>query len=290
MDNHKRILLVDDDAAILELLTASLQNAGEIETAANGEEALERLQQASYDVVVTDLKMPGMGGLELLRRVGHLCPNARVIVMTADSGPDTVAESLRNHAFTYLAKPFSITVLQDAIQQALVSDNENDDIRILSAKPTWVSLSLRCKMEIADRILNFLRAMDVDLTHEEQDRIATAFRELLINAIEHGGQSDPQKRVDLTYVRTAGAIIYYLHDPGEGFSFERIPHAAISNQPDDPVGHTEIRDQMGIRPGGFGLLLTRNVADELIYSEKGNEVMLVKYLRGKPGIRGQETE
>ncbi|HEY3835276.1 MAG TPA: response regulator [Bryobacteraceae bacterium] len=290
MDNHKRILLVDDDAGILELLTASLRNAGQIETATSAEDALDCLERTAFDVVVTDLKMPGMGGLELLRRVGRIRPNARVIVMTADSGPDTVTESLRNHAFTYLSKPFSITVLQDAIQQALVSDNEGDDIRILSAKPTWVSLSLRCKMEIADRILNFLRAMDVDLTHEEQDRIATAFRELLINAIEHGGHSDPEKRVDLTYIRTAGAIIYYLHDPGEGFSFERIPHAAISNDPDDPVAHTEIRDQMGIRPGGFGLLLTRNVADELIYSEKGNEVMLVKYLKGRPGLRSLEPE
>jgi anti-sigma regulatory factor (Ser/Thr protein kinase) len=136
-------------------------------------------------------------------------------------------------------------------------------------------------MELADRILNFLRAMEMDMSHDDQDHVATAFRELLINAIEHGGHYDPEKRVDLTYVRTAGAIIYYLHDPGEGFSMEKIPHAAISNAPDNPVGHTEVRDQLGIRPGGFGLLLTRNIADELIYSEKGNEVMLVKYLRPK---------
>jgi CheY-like chemotaxis protein/anti-sigma regulatory factor (Ser/Thr protein kinase) len=290
MDNHKRILLVDDDAGILKLLTAALQNTGHIEGVSNAEEAIDRLEHSSYDVVVTDLKMPGMGGLELLRRVPHIRPNARVIVITADGGPDTVAESLRNNAFTYLVKPFSMTVLQDAIQQALVSDNGHDDIRILSAKPNWVSLSLRCKMEIADRILNFLRAIDMDLSHEDQDRIATAFRELLINAIEHGGHSDPEKRVDLTYVRTAGAIIYYLHDPGEGFSFEKIPHAAISNNPDNPVGHTEIRDQMGIRPGGFGLLLTRNLADELIYSEKGNEVMLVKYLKSKTEVRNQEHQ
>lgn len=290
MDNHKRILLVDDDAGILKLLTSALQHTGHLESVSNAEQAIDRLEHTSYDVVVTDLKMPGMGGLELLRRVRQIRPQARVIVITADGGPDTVAESLRNNAFTYLVKPFSMTVLKDAIQQALSSDNGHDDIRILSAKPNWFSLSLRCKMEIADRILNFLRAIDMDLSHEDQDRIATAFRELLINAIEHGGHSDPEKRVELTYVRTAGAIIYYLHDPGEGFSLEKIPHAAISNDPDNPVGHTEIRDQMGIRPGGFGLLLTRNIADELIYSEKGNEVMLVKYLKSKTEVRNQEHE
>jgi hypothetical protein len=88
--------------------------------------------------------------------------------------------------------------------------------------------------------------------------------------------------VKLTYIRTASAVVYYLHDPGDGFSFDRIPHAAISNDPSDPVAHTEIRDQMGIRPGGFGLLLTRKLADELIFSEKGNEVLVVKYLKPKP--------
>lgn len=136
-------------------------------------------------------------------------------------------------------------------------------------------------MELADRILSFLRAMDVDLSEEDQDHIATVFRELLVNAIEHGGHSDPEKRVDLTCIRTPSAIIYHLRDPGEGFSMDKIPHAAISNAPEDPVGHTEIRDQMGIRPGGFGLLLTRNLADELVYSEKGNEVMVLKYLKTK---------
>jgi DNA-binding response OmpR family regulator len=279
MDTLNRILIVDDDAGVLELLSNTLREQARITTASTAEEAIECLQRIPYDIVITDLIMPGMSGLELLRRVSKIQPEARVIIMTGDSVPSAVAESLRHHAFTYLLKPFTMAALHDAVEQALQSTNGSDDIHVLSAKPTWIALSLRCKMEVADRILNFLRAMDLDLSHDDQDRIATAFRELLINAVEHGGRSDPEKRVDLTYVRTAGAIIYYLHDPGEGFSLEKIPHAAISNNPDDPVAHTEIRDQLGIRPGGFGLLMTRNLADELIYSEKGNEVMLVKYLR-----------
>ena len=279
MDTLNRILVVDDDAGVLELLSNTLREQARITTASTAEEAIECLQRIPYDIVITDLVMPGMSGIELLRRVGKMQPEARVIIMSGECVPTAVAESLRHHAFTYLLKPFTMAALHDAVEQALQSTNGSDDIHVLSAKPTWIALSLRCKMEVADRILNFLRAMDLDLSHDDQDRIATAFRELLINAVEHGGRSDPEKRVDLTYVRTAGAIIYYLHDPGEGFSLEKIPHAAISNNPDDPVAHTEIRDQLGIRPGGFGLLMTRNLADELIYSEKGNEVMLVKYLR-----------
>jgi CheY-like chemotaxis protein/anti-sigma regulatory factor (Ser/Thr protein kinase) len=281
MEKLNRILIVDDDPGVLKLISNALHDEAEVTAASTAEEALECLERVVYDVVLTDLVMPGIGGLELLRRLDNIRADTRVIIMTGESVPDAVTESLKHHAFTFLLKPFSMAVLRDAVQMALHASNGNDDIRILSAKPTWISLSLRCKLEVADRILNFLRAMDMDLSHEDQDHIATAFRELLINAIEHGGRSDPEQRVDLTYVRTTGAIIYHLHDPGEGFSLEKIPHAAISNRPDDPVGHTEIRDQMGIRPGGFGLLMTRNLADELVYSEKGNEVMLVKYIKTK---------
>jgi anti-sigma regulatory factor (Ser/Thr protein kinase) len=99
-----------------------------------------------------------------------------------------------------------------------------------------------------------------------------------MNAIEHGGHSDPRQKVNLSYIRTGRSIIYYIRDPGDGFSFDKLAHAAISNTPEEPLGHAEIRDRLGIRPGGFGILLTKNFADELLYSEKGNEVMLIKYL------------
>lgn len=281
MDHLKRILLVDDEAGILDYLSVALREDGQIEHAASAEEALDRLQRNFYDVILTDLRMPGIGGLELLRRVHEIQPDTRVIIMTGNSAPDAVAASLRHHAFSFLVKPFTLHALKDAVQTALSCVDGSDDIRIVSAKPTWIALLLRCKLEVADRILNFLRAMDVDLSTEDQEHIAIVFRELLINAIEHGGQSNPENHVKLTYIRTGTAIIYYLHDPGEGFSFDRIPHAAVSNDPSDPVGHTGIRDQLGIRPGGFGLLMTRKLADELIFSEKGNEVLVLKYLKPK---------
>ena len=281
MDNLARILLVDDDAGVIEFLTAALRGEAAMESVSTAEQALDRIRQTPFDVILTDIRMPGMGGLELLRRASALQPATRIIVMTGDAEPDTIAESLRRSAFCYLVKPFSVSALKDAVRNAVQSSNGHDDVRILSSKPDWIALSLRCKLEIADRILSFLRAMGVGLSDQEQDHMATVFRELLVNAIEHGGHSDPEKRVELLCVRTATAIIYYLRDPGEGFSFDNIPHAAVSNDPSDPVAHTEVRHQMGIRPGGFGLLLTRRLADELIYNEKGNEVMVVKYVKAK---------
>lgn len=153
-----------------------------------------------------------------------------------------------------------------------------DDIEVLSAGAHWISLRLRSKPETADRLMAFVREMEMDFPPEERENIAAAFRELLMNAIEHGGESDPQKRVQVTCVRTTRAIIYLIQDPGQGFSFEDIAHAAIANPPDEPARHLEVRAERGVRPGGFGILLTRNLVDELIYNEKGNEVLFIKYL------------
>jgi len=69
-----------------------------------------------------------------------------------------------------------------------------------------------------------------------------------------------------------------IKDPGEGFTLDEIPHAAIANPNDDPTYHITYREAQGLRPGGYGVLLAQHLVDELIYNEKGNEVSLVKYL------------
>jgi len=123
-----------------------------------------------------------------------------------------------------------------------------------------------------------VRELPSDLDPDQRELIATAFRELLLNAVEHGGHLDPEKTVDLSYIRTTRAIVYYIRDPGEGFSMDTLAHAAVANTEEEPFRHVELRRKMGIRPGGFGLLMTKSFADELIYSAKGNEVILIKYL------------
>jgi anti-sigma regulatory factor (Ser/Thr protein kinase) len=187
--------------------------------------------------------------------------------------------AIREQAFSYFSKPFSPSAVADMITQAVNTGHWQDDIEVLSAAPQWISLRLRCKMETADRLMHWVREMEMDIPPDERENIASAFRELLMNAIEHGGESDPRKRVQVTYVRTARALVYLIQDPGKGFSLDDIQHAAIANPPDAPVRHLEIRAEQGVRPGGFGIMLTRNLVDELIYNEKGNEVLFIKYLK-----------
>ena len=105
-----------------------------------------------------------------------------------------------------------------------------------------------------------------------------AFREMLINAIEHGGGLDPNQQVEISYLRARHMVTCRISDPGEGFTLDEIPHAAIANPDDDKLRHVEYREARGMRPGGFGVLLAQKLVDQLVYNEQGNEVMLIKYL------------
>ena len=277
--NLKTLLLVDDDPSIHELVQAMLAGGDwEVEAVESGEEALKCLAARSYDLVLTDIRMPGMDGLTLLGHIRKRHPKIHVVVMTVHNTPDHIVGSLRNEAAGYVSKPFSRDTLVESLQNALHTTLEHDDIKILSDRPQWISLEVCCKLSTADRLMAFVKELPGDVAPEERDQIATAFRELLMNAIEHGGHLDPTKVVKMSYIRTGRLIVYYLHDPGEGFSMEKLQHAAVANSPDQPYRHLEFREQMGIRPGGFGLLMTKNFADELIYSSKGNEVIFIKYL------------
>jgi CheY-like chemotaxis protein/anti-sigma regulatory factor (Ser/Thr protein kinase) len=276
---HYRILIVDDDPMTRDLVAAILENNDwQLDCAADGPIALTMIQQHRYDAVVTDIHMPTMSGLTLLHHIRQIRPNLPVVVMTGDNTPGNVAGSLRETAFSYISKPFSPSALLETVTRALEDSFEGDDIRVLSALPTWISLQVRCKLSTADRLVGFLREMECGLKDDDRELIASAFRELLVNAIEHGGRLDPEKSVDLAYIRTERSMIYYVRDPGSGFSVKNLAHAAVSNSPTEPFAHIRERERLGLRPGGFGILLTRNFADELLYSEKGNEVILIKYL------------
>jgi anti-sigma regulatory factor (Ser/Thr protein kinase) len=96
--------------------------------------------------------------------------------------------------------------------------------------------------------------------------------------MEHGGHFDPSHYVEISFIRSSRAIALRVKDPGQGFSLEELRHAAINSPAGDVFSHLSVRDQKGMQPGGFGLLLSKKQVDDLIYNEKGNEVLLIKYI------------
>jgi anti-sigma regulatory factor (Ser/Thr protein kinase) len=152
-------------------------------------------------------------------------------------------------------------------------------VEIRSSSPEWLCLFIAPDLDLKDRVIRFLRAeMEFDLPTDLSEELAMAMDELVSNAIEHGCNIEPPCGVELTYVRTPRLILFQTRDAGPGFSIERVPHAAVNNPPEDPLRHADVRVRNGLRPGGFGIMLVQQVADELIYNENGNEVFLIKYL------------
>jgi len=274
-----RILLVDDDRGLRHVLSALLQEAGHrVESAGDGPEALEMLGEgSSFDLVLLDIGLPSMSGLEVLARVRELPSPPLVIVMTADDTSATLLEAVRRQAYRYLRKPFPPSAIVEVVTEAAVPAAALS-IEVISAKPEWLELVAPCTLEMADRIQSFVMHLEANLSEAVREAVAQAFRELLTNAIEWGGKLDPNRKVRISCVRTPRLLLYRIADPGEGFDIDKLRHAAIMNPDDDPMRHLSVREEKGLRPGGFGLAMTRSLVDDLIYNEARNEVLLIKYL------------
>lgn len=152
-------------------------------------------------------------------------------------------------------------------------------LEIHSARHDWVELSLPCVLEAADQFNEFSVWFFAELQEEVREALTLALRELVLNGIEWGGRLDGSKRVRIAILRGQSSVLCRIADPGNGFRFEDLSHAAISNPPEDPARHLLAREQMGLRAGGFGLAIVQASIDELLYNDSGNEVVFIKYLR-----------
>jgi len=200
--------------------------------------------------------------------------------MTSDDTPETVLRAVREQAYQYVTKPVDPKALVELLTDVLAAKPARAPIEVLSALPNWVELLVPCELEVADRITTFVDKLESDLPEELRHEIGSALRELLLNAIEWGGKLDPNQKVRISYLRGRRMVLYRIADPGTGFHFKGLKHAAASNPPDKPYQHLRVRAEKGIRPGGFGILLVKSMADELLYNEAQNEVVFVKYLSG----------
>lgn len=272
-----KILVVDDDRATRHVLRKVLDDAGFVTSVAkDGVDALKALRTKKFDLLLLDVWMPRMNGLDLLAKLRRRKNRPRVIVMTSDDAPETLLKAVREQAFSYVNKPVTSPALLKMVRSALDATG-SPAIDVISAKPEWVELLVPCTREAAEHIQTVMGQLDSGLAPALQDSIAYAFRELLLNAVEWGGRLDPSRKVRISYLRANRMLMYRIADPGPGFNIENLPHAAVAH-PDDPMGHMEVREAKGIRPGGFGLLTVRESVDELLYNEKRNEVVFVKYL------------
>src|SRR5262249_53890288 len=156
------------------------------------------------------------------------------------------------------AKPVAPKTIREMVTDALAYESQAYPIEVISAKQDWVELLVPCQIEAADRIQSFLGQLNADLSEEIRDSVGIAFRELLLNAIEWGGGLAPKHKVRIAYIRSRRMLLYRIQDPGPGFNPKELLHAAVSNDSESPYAHILVREEKNLRPGGFGLLMTRS--------------------------------
>ena len=117
--NRPKILVCDDEEGVRESLKLILEDRYDVQTAEHGEQAIEYVAQAPYDMMLLDIKMPRMDGIEALRRVRQLAPSMPILILTAYHSMDIAKEAIRLGAQDYLSKPFDKDQLLDAIAHLL---------------------------------------------------------------------------------------------------------------------------------------------------------------------------
>jgi CheY-like chemotaxis protein len=274
----REALVVDADSELKDLLVEILKpGIWSVKNVPSNQEALRAAQGKAFELIITSEKTSGREDVELLRKIRVVRPHTRLIILANESTPQDVLSSMRAHAFSFFSKPYSLDQLGNMIQLATEAPCWDDGIELESSTPEWIKLRVRCQVRTADRLLQFMKEIS-DLPDEEREPVAAAFREILLNAMEHGGGLDPESYVSVEYIRARRMISCRISDPGPGFTLDEISHAAVANPDDEPIRHVEVRDKLGLRPGGFGILLAQQMVDQVIYGQDGNEVLLIKYL------------
>jgi anti-sigma regulatory factor (Ser/Thr protein kinase) len=238
-------------------------------------DALRRLRGLAFDVLITNPLAPARTDLAIAMEARYHQPGLRPIVLAAQLTPQDIIKALRSNVYACFTVPAAADELRASILAALDAGNWRNGIEVMSAVPGWIAMRVACRRVTAERLTRFMTELAGDVADSERFKLIAAFREILLNAMEHGAGFDESKVVDVAAVRTERTIVYYFKDPGGGFNPKAPPLTATDT---DPLSHVVERSERGVRPGGFGMLLTRKLVDEIHYNEIGNEVFLVKHL------------
>lgn len=195
--------------------------------------------------------------------------------MIAEVEPKTSPQKIASWAF--LAERSNGAEADAALTNALTACL-SAGILVVSVLPEWVELHVPCDLAAISPLQELVTQLETGLSPEVGEAINYAFREMLCNAVEYGGHLDPTALVEVRLVRLKRAFICRIKDPGDGFDPSSLDHSAINNPNDNPFRHALVREEKGLRGGGFGILLSSQLVDDLVYNERHNEVLFVKYL------------
>jgi DNA-binding response OmpR family regulator len=267
-------LIVEDDPDQAELVARLVRLRGlETVVAHDGTSGLEAARRVKPDVVLLDVMLPDLNGFEVCRRLRGdrdtmLTP---IVMLTALGDRTNRTNGYRVGANAYVTKPYVPDDLFEAIGAARAWRAGMEQEHVQGEIHVVLNSEIPFLQEVNDFLMSVSRA--IPFTPEQVLQLRQAVMEMGQNAIEWGNRHYSDKLVNIVYRIHPDRVEIVVEDQGEGFDRDRLPHAA---RPDDPVAHMDVREKLGLREGGFGLLITGGMVDEMRYNDVGNRVTLIK--------------
>lgn len=267
-------LIVEDDRDQAEL-AAQLVKLRDFEpiVAETGESGYQLALKHHPDVVLLDLMLPDTSGFEICRRLRSerstlLTP---IVMLTALNDDQNRRLGFRVGANAYVTKPYGANDLYRAITtvQAWRAHLEHQHMH------GEIHVELNSETTFLQEVNDFLTSLflSTPLTETQVMHLRQAIMEMGQNAIEWGNKHRVEELIRILYRIFRDRVEISIRDQGSGFDRTNLPHVA---RPEDPVGHLDVREKLGLREGGFGMLISRGMVDELQYNDPGNEVTLIK--------------
>ncbi len=270
----RNVLIVDDERDTNDLLAELVRARGfEPIQLLLGADVLDEVRRHRPELVLLDLMLPDLDGFAVCEqlkrnRETNLVP---IVMVTALNDSTHRAQGVRVGANGYLTKPFTPDQLFSAMDKALEWSREH------STHGTQGEINFDVRSELsylqqANDLLSDLFA-HTPLTERQVKDLRQAVMEMANNAIEWGHRKNADLPLRITYRIDPTAVTLVIKDQGPGFNPSDVPHAASE---EDPIAHLDVRNELGIREGGFGIMLAKGLVDEFRYNEQGNEVTMVK--------------
>lgn len=259
-----KVLLVDDEPYVTEIIGRILSQA-KIEplAASSGEGALDLLRDHRVDLVITDLLMPGMSGLDLLEKIKELHPALPVIVLTAHGDFYVAKEALNRGAFYFLTKPFNKAMILNITEKALRLPRLTSEKRlVLPFAVTTLTYRIPSDFAMVPAIsYQVMRACgDMEYSSKKINfSIPLAVDEMVVNAIKHGNKMDPAKEVAVEARVGHDRFTLTVEDQGAGFDYAALPQ--------------EFDEESLLAEEGRGIMMVRFYMDELRFENGGRRAI-----------------
>jgi DNA-binding response OmpR family regulator len=250
--------------------------------AEDGETALRLVREYLPDVVLLDLMLPDINGFDVCRqlRTDRATMLVPVVMLTALNDVQHRVHGFRVGANAYVTKPYGVDDLFDAIDVARAWRKSMANRDLQGEIHVEINSEINFLQELND--FSMLVCQSTPLGDDQVVQLRQAVMEMAHNAIEWGNLHQSDRLVSIIYRVHDTRLEIVVRDQGPGFDRSSIPHAAIAG---DPFTHLDVREKLGLRAGGFGLLICQGMVDEMQYNDQGNEVTLIKRFDSSPALR-----